>query len=136
MTNNLIAKILKHRTAANLFLMLMIILGIYSSKVLNTQFFPNYSIDYISISVEWPGASPTDIEESIVKPIENKVRYIDNIKNTKSTAKENLARVLLEFEADTDMKRALSDVERDIQTVSKLMHLGLFQEFLQSLQSD
>ena len=117
MTNNLIAKILKHRTAANLFLMLMIILGIYSSKVLNTQFFPNYSIDYISINVEWPGASPTDIEESIIKPIENKVRYIDNIKNTKSTAKENLARVLLEFEADTDMKRALSDVERDIQTI-------------------
>ncbi len=117
MPNNLISKILKHKTAANLFLMLMIILGIYSSKVLNTQFFPNYSIDYISINVEWPGASPTDIEESIIKPIENKVRYIDSIKNTKSTAKENLARVLLEFEADTDMKRALSDVERDLQTI-------------------
>ncbi len=117
MPDNIISKILKHRTAANLFLMLMIILGLYSGKVLNTQFFPNYSIDYISINMEWPGASPEDIEESIIKPIENKVRYIDNIKNTKSTAKENSGKVLLEFEVNTDMKRALSDVERGIKSI-------------------
>ena len=45
-------RLLKHKTAANLFLLLMVILGFYASKVLNTQFFPNYSIDYISINVE------------------------------------------------------------------------------------
>ena len=60
-------RLLEHKTAANLFLLLMIILGLYASKVLNTQFFPNYSIDYININVEWPGASPKDIEESIIK---------------------------------------------------------------------
>ena len=76
-------KLLEHKTAANLFLLLMIIVGFYASKVLNTQFFPNYSIDYITINVEWPGASPKDIEESIIKPIEEKVRYIDKVKNTK-----------------------------------------------------
>ena len=117
MPNNLISKLLRHKTAANLFLTLMVILGIYSSKILNTQFFPNYSIDYITVNVEWPGASPADIEESIIKPIENKVRYIDSLKNTKSTAKDNLARILLEFEAGSDMKRALNDVERDVKTI-------------------
>ena len=70
MQANFISRILKHKTAANLFLILMFILGLYSSKELNTQFFPNYSIDYITINVEWPGASPRDIEESIIKPIE------------------------------------------------------------------
>ena len=90
---SLISKILEHKTAANLFLMLMLILGLYSSKVLNTQFFPTYSVDYITISTEWLGSSPEDIEESIIKPIEEKVRYIDRVKNTKSTAKENLANI-------------------------------------------
>ena len=75
----------------------MIILGVYSSKVLNTQFFPTYSIDYITISVEWPGASPKDIEESLIKPVEEKVRYINKVKYTKSTAKEGIANILLEF---------------------------------------
>ena len=91
-------RLLEHKTAANLFLVLMIILGLYASKVLNTQFFPNYSIDYININVEWPGASPKDIEESIIKPIEEKVRYIDKVKNTKSTAKESNANILLSLE--------------------------------------
>ena len=120
MTNHLISKILSHKTAPNLFLILMIILGFYSSRVLNTQFFPTYSIDYITITTEWPGASPQDIEESIIKPLEEKTRYIDRVKNVKSTAKENAARVLLEFEADTDMKRALSDVEREVKTITSL----------------
>ncbi len=113
-------KLLEHKTAANLFLLLMIILGFYASKVLNTQFFPNYSIDYITVNVEWPGASPKDIEYSIIKPIEEKVRYIDKVKNTKSTAKEGIANILLEFRSGADMQKALIDVDRSIKAISNL----------------
>ena len=120
MKKNLLQLLLNHRTAANLFLLLMIILGVYSSKVLNTQFFPTYSIDYITISVEWPGASPKDIEESLIKPVEEKVRYINKVKHTKSTAKEGIANILLEFKSNTDMQRALSDVERAINSINNL----------------
>ena len=74
MANNFLFKILSHKTAANLFLMLMVILGLYSSRELNTQFFPNYSIDYVTININWIGASPEDIEESLIKPVEEKVR--------------------------------------------------------------
>lgn len=118
MQTNFISRILKHKTAANLFLILMFILGLYSSKELNTQFFPNYSIDYITVNMSWVGASPVDIEESLVKPIEEKVRYIDRVKNTKSSAVESNAKIILEFEAGTDMKRALADVEREVNTIS------------------
>ena len=118
MQTNFISRILKHKTAANLFLILMFILGLYSSKELNTQFFPNYSIDYITVNMNWVGASPVDIEESLVKPIEEKIRYIDRVKNTKSSAVEGNAKVILEFEAGTDMKRALADVEREVKTIS------------------
>ena len=120
MPKNLISQIIQHKTAANLFLLLMLILGIYASRVLNTQFFPNYSIDYITVTIEWEGASPKDIEESLIKPIEERVRYTDNIKNTKSTAIEGVAKVLLEFEAGTDMKKALNDVERDVKSITTL----------------
>ena len=118
MKNNLIFKTLRHKTAANLFLLLMVILGFYASKELNTQFFPNYSIDYIAIEMDWPGSSPKDIEESIIKPIEAKVRYLDKVKNTKSTAREGRADILLEFVSGADMKRALSEVEREINLIT------------------
>ncbi len=120
MKNNLILSILKHKTAPNLFLILMIILGLFASRMLNTQFFPNYSVDYVTISIDWAGASSLDVEESLIKPIEEKVRYIDGVKKTKSTAKDSIGSLLLEFESGTDMKRALSDVERLIQSITTL----------------
>ena len=120
MKKSIFQSLLKHKTAANLFLLLMIILGLYASKVLNTQFFPNYSIDYITINIEWPGASPKDIEESIIKPVEEKVRFIDKVKYTKSTAKEGIANILLEFRSHTDMQRALTDVDRAINSLNNL----------------
>ena len=118
MKNNFIFKTLNHKTAANLFLMLMVILGVYSSKELNTQFFPNYSIDYVTVNMNWSGSSPKDIEESLIKPIEEKVRYIDKVKNVKSTARQGNASVLLELEAGADMKRALSDVDREVNSIT------------------
>ena len=111
MSLNIISRILNHKTAPNLFLMLMIFLGLFAAKQLNTQFFPNYSIDYISISIKWSGASTKDIEDSIIKPLENKVRYLDKVKSTRSTAREGLADVILEYENGTDMKNALNEVE-------------------------
>ena len=118
MSSNIISRILKHKTAPNLFLMLMIFLGVFSAKQLNTQFFPNYSIDYITISIKWVGASTRDIEESLIKPLENKVRYLDKVKSTRSTAKEGIAEVLLEFESGADMKNALNEVEREVNAIS------------------
>ena len=118
MNSNIISSILKHKTAPNLFLMLMIFLGLFAAKQLNTQFFPNYSIDYIAISIKWKGASTQDIEESIIKPLENKIRYLDKVKNTRATARQGLADVILEYEAGTDMKNALNEVEREVNAIS------------------
>ena len=118
MDSNIISSILKHKTAPNLFLMLMIFLGLFAAKQLNTQFFPNYSIDYISISIKWIGASTKDIEDSIIKPLESKVRYLDKVKSTRSTARQGQADVILEYVTNTDMKNALTEVEREINAIS------------------
>ncbi len=118
MDSNIISSILKHKTAPNLFLMLMIFLGLFAAKQLNTQFFPNYSIDYISITIKWTGASTKDIEDSIIKPLESKVRYLDKVKSTRSTARQGQANVILEYVTNTDMKNALIEVEREINAIS------------------
>ena len=52
--------------------------------------------------------------------MEEKVRYINKVKYTKSTAKEGIANILLEFKSNTDMQRALSDVERAINSINNL----------------
>ena len=116
----IIALFAGHRTAANLLMALLIIGGIVGLLRLNTQFFPNFGIDVISISVEWQGASAEDVDSNIVEAIEPEVRFLDSVKLVRSTSREGFADISIEFEAGADMQAALSDVETAVDQVTTL----------------
>jgi multidrug efflux pump subunit AcrB len=101
-------------------MILMIVLGLYSLMRLNTQFFPDFGIDVVSISVEWPGASAEDVDENIVEAIEPEVRFLDNVKHVRSVSVEGLAQISIEFEPGSDMQAALTDVETAVGQVTTL----------------
>ena len=54
---DLVRLFVRHRNAANLLMVVMLVLGAVSLSRLNTQFFPDFGIDMVSINVAWPGAS-------------------------------------------------------------------------------
>ena len=116
----LIRTFVRHPTAANLLMALMIVLGLFSLAKLNTQFFPDFGIDVVSITVEWPGASAEDIDANVVEAIEPEVRFLDNVKRVRSNSIEGLGTVNVEFEPGTDMQSALSDVETAVGQVTIL----------------
>ena len=66
----LIAYFAYNPVAANLLMMFIIIMGILSYLTIQRQMFPNMEINYIHINASYPGASPQDIEESILVKIE------------------------------------------------------------------
>ncbi len=113
----IIAKFASHRNAANLLLALMVIAGIYGLLKLNAQFLPDFGIDVVSVRVEWPGATADDVDSNIVQAIEPEVRFLDSVKRVKSSAYEGLASVSVEFEADSGMQAALSEVEAAISRI-------------------
>ncbi len=116
----LITNFARHPTAPNILMVLMIALGIAAVYRLNTQFFPDYSIDYVSISVVWPGASAEDVADTVIAAIEPEVQFLDAIKRIESTAWEGRASILLEFEEGADLQKALSDVETAVSGVRSL----------------
>jgi multidrug efflux pump subunit AcrB len=110
----------RHRTAANLLMALMIIGGLGSLTRLNTQFFPDFGIDIVFVSIEWPGASAEDVDSNIVQAIEPEVRFLDGVKRVRSTSREGNANITIEFEPGTDMQAALADVETGVGQVRTL----------------
>lgn len=110
----------RHPTAANLLMGLMILLGVFALRNLNTQFFPDFGIDVISVEVEWPGASAEDVDASIVQAVEPEVRFLDGIKRVISSSVEGRATVFIEFHPGSDMQAALSDVETAVGQVTTL----------------
>ncbi len=110
----------RHRTAANLLMVLMLVAGAFGLNRMTTQFFPDFGIDMVLVTVVWPGASAGDVDGSIVQAVEREVRFIDSVKAVKSSAFEGRALITVEFEAGSDMQSALANVETAVGQVTTL----------------
>jgi len=116
----LISLFARHRTAPNLLMALIIIAGIFGFTRLITQFFPDFGIDVITVTIEWPGASAEDVDGNIVQAVEPEVRFIDGVKKVTSSSFEGAAVIAIEFEPGSDMQSALADVETGVGQVTTL----------------
>lgn len=119
-TAGLIRLFVRHPNAANLLMLVMILMGVFSLWRMNTQFFPTVQIPAITVSIAWPGASAEDVEENIVEALEPELRFLDGIDELTAFARESGATINMEFESDADMQKALSDVEQAVANVTTL----------------
>ncbi|MGD9393183.1 MAG: efflux RND transporter permease subunit, partial [Chromatiales bacterium] len=103
-----------HKVAANLLMMIMLLSGAYALSKLNIQFFPNATLDVISVRVVWTGASAEDVEVGITTPLEQRLKVIDNLNKLTSTSAQGISSLTLEFEDNTDMVLALDQVRREV----------------------
>lgn len=116
----LVSIFVRHRNAANLLMALMLIAGIFALNRLNTQFFPDTGLDFITVSIAWPGASAEDVDANIVAAVEPEVRFIDNVKEVNSYSSEGVATIVVEFQSGADMQSALSDVDAAVAGITTL----------------
>ena len=117
---NPIAFFTRHRTAANLLMVLLVMFGALALTRMNTQSFPAFSVDWISVSVAWPGASAEDVDTNIVAVIEPEVRVLDNVKRVVSQSVEGVGLIAIEFEPGSDLDAALASVETAVGLVETL----------------
>lgn len=108
----------RHRNAANLLMIMMIIVGIASIFRLNTQFFPDFGTEVITATIVWPGASADDVDTNITTAILPEVRFLSGIKRVTSYSVEGSSTVVVEFEPGGDMQAALSEVEQGITQIT------------------
>lgn len=103
-------------------LMLMVILGVVilgfrAYFLLPVENMPQVDIAVNSIMVVYPGASPEDIENLIIKPIEDATSGIAGLDKVRSVAREGLAVMILTFREGIDGDQATSDVERQLAAI-------------------
>ena len=118
--HKLISLFVRHPTAANLLMVLMLIAGMFALGKLNTQFFPTFSVPNISVKVSWPGASAADVESSIIDALEPQLRFLDGVDGIYAVAREGAAGINIEFIPTTDMQKALGDVQQAVDAVTTL----------------
>jgi len=110
----------RHKTAANLLLVVLIAAGLAAVPRMRAQFFPDVVIDSVSVTVGWSGAGAEDVDQAIAQILEPALLAVEGVASSSSTSSEGRARIDLEFEADWDMSRAADDVEAAVDAVSTL----------------
>ena len=116
----LIRVFVRHPTAANLLMVVMLLLGVFGIMRLNTQFFPTIEIPIIRVTVAWPGASAGDVEINILDSLEPELRFLDGVDEVTSVARDGSGVISMEFNDDANMQKALSDVQQAVDQVTTL----------------
>ncbi len=112
-----IAWMTKNSVAANLIMLVAIIGGLISVVSLKQEVFPEFELDVISVTVTYPGASPSEVEQGIVLAIEEAVRGLDGVKRIKSVAAEGAGNVSIELLLGVDPNKVLADVKNEIDRI-------------------
>ncbi len=120
MSSDLISRFARHGVAANLLMLIMILAGIWGVSHMNRQFFPTFSVEMVTVRVEWPGASAEDVSASITVPLEQELRQVDGVDLMTSTSAEGIASISLEFDDASDMQWATERVKEQVGSVRSL----------------
>jgi len=69
----------RHGVASNLLMLALLVGGLLTSFTIKKEFLPEFSVDIVQVRLVYPGATPTEMEQGVVLPVENALAELDGI---------------------------------------------------------
>lgn len=107
----------RNSVASNLLMLLLLVGGFYTMYNIQKEVFPQFQLDFVNVSVSYPGSSPEEVEQGILMPVEESVRGIQGIKEIVSQAREGSGEVTIELVAGTDRMKAFQDIDQAVNRI-------------------
>ena len=105
--------------AMNTLMVSILLVGAFCLMTMRREVFPEFELEIILVSVPYPGASPSEVEEGICQKIEEAVRSIEGIKKQTAIAAEGAGSMVLELNSDVkDVQKVLNEVRSEIDRIS------------------
>lgn len=112
-----IAVMARNHIAANLLMLVFIVGGIWTMATIQKEVFPQFQLDIVEVQVVYPGAAPAEVEQGILRPVEEAIRGVQGIKEVTSTAREGSGEVQIELVAGTDRMQAFQDIDQAVNRI-------------------
>ncbi len=94
-----------------------VVLGLYSFYRIGVELLPALNTPYVTITVKYPGANADSIEQQVLKPLEDAVSSVSDVKKITSTASYETARITLEMEFFANADAAAIDATKKVNAV-------------------
>lgn len=96
-----------------------ILFGVVALSRIGISQFPDVDYPNISVSVSWPGASPSAVEREIVEPLEQSISQVEGVKQITSQARPGTARITATFDMSRDVDLALQDIQARVASAQR-----------------
>ena len=116
----LLSYFVRHRTIANLLLLIMVVAGAAAIPNMRAQFFPDVIVDNVTVSVSWDGAGAEDVDAAIVQVLEPGLLAVEGVESSSAVSREGSGSIVLSFDPGWDMGRAADDVQTAVDSVNTL----------------
>ncbi len=105
--------------ACNFLLVAILLAGLYTAfNKIPLEVQPSYDIGEVEINMRFRGASPQDVQEHIVKPIERALRDLPGVKLIDSKARSGSANIDVEAEDGVDLRELRDEVEARVGAIN------------------
>ncbi|WP_445366119.1 efflux RND transporter permease subunit [Microbulbifer sp. ANSA001] len=113
-----IAWMARNHVTANLLMLVFLVGGLIFSVIVKKEVFPEFSLDLVSVSISYPGASPEEVERGVLVAAEQAVQGLVGIKEMRGSAREGSAVLNLELEGDADANLVYQNIQQAIDSVT------------------
>ena len=114
----------------------VVILGIFSYSKLPIDLLPKIETNTIMVMTTYDGASASDVETNVTRPLESSLNTVSNLKNIKSTSKENRSIITMEFDYGLDLNVVTNDIRNKLDLVKSFMPAGAGNPIIFKLSTD
>ena len=108
---------IKNSVTVNLIMVFIIVSGLLTVMKMRREMFPQFALDMINVSVEYPGATPEEVEEGICVKIEEQIKGIEGITRTLSGAYEGRGAVTVELDSRVNMQQVMDDIKAEVDRI-------------------
>lgn len=108
----------RNRVAANLLMVFIVLVGFVSVSTIVQEVFPEASLDSVQVRVPYLGASPEEVEESIVRRVEEKIQGVDGIRQISSVAAENLGVITAQLKLGENIADILDEIKSEVDRIT------------------
>ena len=94
-----------------------VVLGLFSFYRIGVELLPALNTPYVTVSISYPGANADSVEQQVVKPAEDALSSVSNLKHMTSTASYGQARITLELDFSANADAAAIDATKKINAI-------------------
>ncbi|MCU0455827.1 MAG: efflux RND transporter permease subunit, partial [Bacteroidales bacterium] len=92
----------------------LIVMGLYSLTQLPVDLYPEVELPFIGVVTTYPGASASDIETNVTRPVEDALNSVNKLKEMTSSSTDGVSAVFMNFEYGTDLDEASNDIRSSL----------------------